>query len=131
MQYTLEKSSNIPTREGGESVFPGLEGLLEDTGNYDERALLWWSRRANASGSLTLALNVVSNLVYLVENVAVAIYQVRDFGVGVQNGGVVTAPEGTSDLGERFVGQLSTEIHGDLPRICEGLGAAGPDEVSL
>ncbi len=63
----------------------------------------------------------------LVEGVAVAIYEVRDLGCGVHDSRVVAAAEGASDLGERFVGELTAEVHGDLSRVSEVLGAAGAD----
>jgi hypothetical protein len=51
-----------------------------------------------AEGSLALAFDVVGDLVYLVEDVTVAVYEVGDLGVGVHDGGVVAATEGASDL---------------------------------
>ena len=47
---------------------------------------------------LSFAFYLVGDLVYLVEDVAVAVYKVGDFGVGVHDGGVVATAEGASDL---------------------------------
>ena len=42
---------------------------------------------------------------------------------GVQNGGVILAAEGAADFGEGGVGELAGEVHGDLARERDGLGA--------
>ena len=51
------------------------------------------------SGS-SLALNLLGDLVYLGEDVAVAIYEVGDLCRGVHNGGMVASAEGLPYLGE-------------------------------
>src|SRR5215213_1628094 len=79
----------------------------------------------------TLAFNLVGDLVYLGEGVAVAIDEVTYLGGGVHDGGVVAAAERLTYLREGLVGELAREIHGDLARIGETLRAALADEVGL
>src|SRR6266852_3544032 len=50
-----------------------------------------------------------------------------DLGDGVQDSGVILAAEGPPDLGERGVGELAGEVHGDLAREGDPPGAVlGP-----
>src|SRR3712207_3113562 len=71
------------------------------------------------------------DLVYLGEGVAIAVYEVGYLGGGVHDGRVVAAAEGLPYLREGDVGQFAGEVHGDLARVCEALGAARADEVGL
>src|SRR5215211_6786548 len=85
-----------------------------------------WKRRGS-----TFAFDLVGDLVYLAEGVAVAVYEVGYLGGGVHDGGMVAAAEGFSYLGKRFVGEFAGEVHGDLARVGESFGAARADEVGL
>src|SRR5438445_232540 len=48
---------------------------------------------------------------------------------GVEDGGVVTISELPTDGGERSVGQLPREVHGELARPGDARGTAGRDEI--
>ena len=61
---------------------------------------LWGGVRGCLGACLSLAFDVVGDLVYLVEDVAVAVYEFGDFGGRVHDGGVVAAAEGLADLGQ-------------------------------
>jgi len=39
-----------------------------------------------------------------------------ELGDGVQHGGVILAAEGSTDITERGMGELTREVHGDLTR---------------
>src|SRR5215210_2297468 len=54
---------------------------------------------SDAGGQLAFAFDVVGDLVYLVKDVAIAVDEVGDLGVGVHDGGVIAAAEGATDLG--------------------------------
>jgi hypothetical protein len=51
-------------------------------------------------GSSSLAFDVVGDLVYLVEDVAVAVDEFGDFGGCVHDGGVVSTAESLADFGQ-------------------------------
>jgi len=55
----------------------------------------------------------------------------RIFLLRVHHGRVVAAAERLPDLGAARVRQLSAQIHGDLPRLGERLGLAGPHRSSI
>jgi hypothetical protein len=40
-----------------------------------------------------------------------------DLSMGVEHGGVVPSPEPACDRGQRVVGELATQVHGDLASI--------------
>src|SRR5215212_6538533 len=79
----------------------------------------------------SFALHLLGDLVYLGEDVAVAVYEVGDLCGGVHDGGVVASSEGLPYLGERLVGKFAGEVHGDLTGVGEAFGAALADEVGL
>ena len=54
-----------------------------------------------------------------------------DFVYGMDNRGMVLAAEGSSDLRERGIGELFSEIHGDLARVDHLLGIALFLELAL
>src|SRR3712207_4228745 len=89
------------------------------------------SLAAPGSGASAFALDLVGYFVDLVKDVAVAVYEVGDLGGRVHHGRVVAATEGAADLGQRLVGELAAQVHGDLPRVGERLRAARPYEVGL
>ena len=79
----------------------------------------------------TLAFDLVGDLVYLGEGVAVAVDEVTDLGGGVHDGGVVAATEGLPYLGQRLVREFAGQVHGYLAGVGEAFGAALADEVGL
>ena len=70
------------------------------------------------SGS-PFTLDLLGDLMYLGEDVAVAVYEVGYLGRGVHYGGMVTSAEGLPYFGERLVCELSGEVHGDLSGVGE------------
>src|ERR1700761_709943 len=62
-----------------------------------------------------LLLDAVSELGYLCINRAALGHQTADLAIGVDHRGVVPAAELLADLGQRHVGQLAAQVHGDMP----------------
>ena len=71
--------------------------------------MLWWCYKVVPLwggvlgciwGGLSLAFDVEGDLVYLVEDVAITVYEVGDFGRRVHHCGVVTAAECLADFGQ-------------------------------
>src|ERR687893_661899 len=62
----------------------------------------------------SLAFDLLCYFVYLGEDIAVAVDEVGYLRGGVHDGGVVPPAEGLPYLGQRFIGELSGEVHGDL-----------------
>jgi len=56
-------------------------------------------------------------------------HQGADFPVGVDDRGVVAAAELLADLGQRQVGELAAQVHGDVPGGDEHPGPRGPAQV--
>src|SRR5918993_4355322 len=79
----------------------------------------------------SLAFDLLCYFVYLGEYIAVAVDKVGYLRGSVHDGGVVPAAEGLPYLGQRFIGELSGEVHGDLAGVGEPFGAALADEVRL
>src|SRR5215208_6994842 len=52
-----------------------------------------------------------------------------DLADGVHDGGVITAVEGLGDRGEREVGELTGQVHGELPGASDGSAAGGGEDV--
>src|SRR5919199_1896996 len=111
-----------------------VDGLWTDHTFYARRVLQNPSpggKELRGEKRSTLAFDVVGDLVYLGEGVAVAIYEVGYLGGSVHDGRVVAATEGLPYLGEGLVGQLAREVHGHLARVGERLRAALAYEVGL
>jgi hypothetical protein len=85
----MKRYNTLPLWEGVGGIWSGTRAQRR----YRFRRVLW-----RADSPLAFAFDVVGDLVYLVEDVAVAVYKVGDFGVGVHDGGVVATAEGASDL---------------------------------
>src|ERR671914_341905 len=79
----------------------------------------------------TLAFDLVGDLVYLGEGVAVAVDEVAYLRGSVHHRGVVAAAERLPYLRQGLIGELAREVHGDLARVGEVLRAALSDEVGL
>src|ERR671917_391426 len=79
----------------------------------------------------SLAFDLLCYFVYLGEDIAVAVDEVSYLRGGVHDGGVIPPAEGLPYLGQRFIGELSGEVHGDLAGVGESFGAALANEVRL
>ena len=123
-QHAKKVNFSTVTREGVDNVWITFV-------RYACKLLQSPSPGGRGKGHSAFAFNMVGDLVDLVKDITITVYEVGDFSRRVHNGGVVTAAESASDFGERFVGELTAEVHGDLPWIGEGLGAAGADEVAF
>src|SRR5690625_4607698 len=76
-----------------------------------------------------LLFDPVDELGDLVEDAAPFGHEITDLAVGVHDRGVVTAAELLADLGERQIGELTAEVHGDLTRLHEVSAAVGSADL--
>lgn len=69
---------------------------------------------AELSDDPRLRLDAPGEVCDLIEQAASLCHELPDLAIGVHHGRVIAATESLSDLGERQIGELSTQVHGDL-----------------